>query len=336
MPEEIYKNIYRIHVPLKGNPLKELNAYFIDSEGEQYLIDNGFNTDECYDALTAGLNELGCDYKKLKLINTHLHSDHSGNTNRLCEYDNKVYMSETDMNFVKGFARKRRYNLRDERFLSEGFLLEWLTAQKKSNPAFMAGMTDPEAVNFIPMHTGDKIRAGEYELMWIECPGHTPGNSMLYEARHKIMFTGDNILFTITPNITSWPEMEDALGSYLESLKESKKYDVKFAFPGHREFEDSDYYARIDSLLAHHRRRLNEALSIVRANPGFNAVEVCSRMTWKIRCDSWDDFPVTQRFFAAGETFSHMDYLRLRGFVRREKDPDGIWRYEAITDKNVE
>ena len=336
MIEEIYKNIYRIHVPLKGNPLKELNSYFISSEGEQLLIDNGFRTEDCYNALKAGLDELGCDYGKLKLAATHLHSDHSGNTNRLAAYDNEVYMSETDIRHLKTFADRNNRHLREDRFLSEGFLREWLDAQKKANPAYMAGMTDPFAVNFVPMHTGDKIRAGEYEFTWILCPGHTPGNSMLYEENHKIMFTGDNILFTITPNITSWFDMDDALGSYLESLENSRHFDVRYAFPGHREFGHADYYARIDSLFAHHKRRLNEALSIVRANPGFNAIDVCSRMTWKIRCDSWEDFPVTQRFFAAGETFSHLDYLRLRDFIRREKDADGIWRYEAITDKNVE
>ena len=29
MPEEIRKNLYRVPVPLPGNPLKELNSYVI-------------------------------------------------------------------------------------------------------------------------------------------------------------------------------------------------------------------------------------------------------------------------------------------------------------------
>ncbi len=29
MPEEILKNLYRLPIPLVGNPLKELNAYLI-------------------------------------------------------------------------------------------------------------------------------------------------------------------------------------------------------------------------------------------------------------------------------------------------------------------
>ncbi|MBR5926099.1 MAG: MBL fold metallo-hydrolase, partial [Firmicutes bacterium] len=247
MTEEIYKNIYRIHVPLKGNPLKELNSYFIVSEGEELLIDNGFNTDECFEALKGGLDEIGCDFEKLRLVVTHLHSDHSGNTNRLALHNNVVYMSETDIGYVKTLAHANRNRLRDSRFLSEGFLQEWLDAQKQNNPAFMATMSDPDSLNYCPMHTGDRIKVGEYEFTWIECPGHTPGNSMLYEANHKILFTGDNILFTITPNITAWPERDDSLGDYLQSLEESRKYDVKYAFPGHREFESADYYARIDS-----------------------------------------------------------------------------------------
>lgn len=33
MIEEVAKNIYRIGVVLPGNPLKELNSYFIRGEG---------------------------------------------------------------------------------------------------------------------------------------------------------------------------------------------------------------------------------------------------------------------------------------------------------------
>ena len=33
MTEQAYKNIYRIYVPLTGNPLKSLNSYLIKAEG---------------------------------------------------------------------------------------------------------------------------------------------------------------------------------------------------------------------------------------------------------------------------------------------------------------
>lgn len=324
MTEEIYKNIFRIHVPLKGNPLKELNAYYIKSEGQQLLIDNGFRTEDCYNALTAGLRELGADLGTLDLAVTHLHADHSGNTEKLMNGKNRVYMSETDVAYCTAAVEER--DAFGRRLLSEGFLPEWLAAQESDNPADAAWMERPWEVDFIKMNTGDKIRVGEYELNWIVTPGHTPGNSMLYEATHKLMFTGDHILFSITPNITSWGMLPNALGAYLDSLRAVKKYDVRLSFPGHRELADCDYYSRIDEILAHHERRLKQAYDIISESPGLNATEICSRMTWKIRCRDWEDFPVVQKFFAVGETLSHLEYLMAENKIT-QREHNGLWVY---------
>ena len=40
-------------------------------------------------------------------------------------------------------------------------------------------------------------------------------------------------------------------------------------------------------------------------------------MTWNIRCRSWEDFPLLQKYFAVGEALSHLDYLEVRGEVAR-------------------
>ena len=47
MIEEVYKNIFRIEVPLPGTPLKSLNAYCIVGGERALLIDTGFNLPEC-------------------------------------------------------------------------------------------------------------------------------------------------------------------------------------------------------------------------------------------------------------------------------------------------
>jgi hypothetical protein len=41
-------------------------------------------------------------------------------------------------------------------------------------------------------------------------------------------------------------------------------------------------------------------------------------MTWDLSYDSWDLFPVAQKWFAAGEALAHLKYLETRGIVRRE------------------
>ena len=64
MPEEIIKNVFRIPVPLAGNPLKLLNSYVIKGEDKSLIIDTGFKHPDCRDALINGLRELKIDIEK--------------------------------------------------------------------------------------------------------------------------------------------------------------------------------------------------------------------------------------------------------------------------------
>jgi hypothetical protein len=74
---------------------------------------------------------------------------------------------------------------------------------------------------------------------------------------------------------------------------------------------------RVDQLLAHHERRLAEAAGIIAADPGINGYGVASRLTWSIRAKNWDDFPGAQKWFAFGETLSHLDYLAGEAKINR-------------------
>ena len=146
-------------------------------------------------------------------------------------------------------------------------------------------------------------------------------------ANQQVLFTADHVLFDITPNITMWPNLPNALGRYLESLTRIGTYPARLALPGHR--HTADLAPRIQALLAHHRRRAAETLAIVRREGGLNAYQVASRMTWDIRADSWADFPLNQKWFATGEALAHLEYLVEEGAVVRALDQEGMARYTA-------
>ena len=60
MPEQIIPNLYRIPVPLPGNPLKELNAYLIRGTDRPLLIDTGFRQEACRQAALPGRRLVRC------------------------------------------------------------------------------------------------------------------------------------------------------------------------------------------------------------------------------------------------------------------------------------
>ena len=325
MVEEIYKNIYRIGVALPGNPLKELNSYFIKGVDDDHdlLIDTGFRRPVCRQALEDGLRQLGSEDDRRQMLVTHLHSDHSGMADIFAGKNQPIYLTGMDIKYLSRFYSGELTDPRHDRFTSEGFTGDLLNEMYRINPAMTEKIPEMDR-RFRPLSEGETISVGEYVLQTVSVPGHTPGNAMFYMKDQKIMFTGDHVLFDISPNITWWPDMEDSLGSYLDSLKKALDYDVDIAFPGHR--HSGNYRVRIKELLKHHEKRLENAVSIIRDHPGMNAYDITGLMKWKIHARNWDEFPIVQKWFAVGECLAHLDYLCLRGRIRKEKDGD-TWRY---------
>lgn len=316
MSEEILPHIYRISVPLKGNPLRELNSYLIRGKERNLLIDTGFRQDPCREALEAGLKELGVRRENTDILLTHLHSDHSGLAPEFVGENRDIFISAIDERMLNVHERERRWIKIDESYLRAGFPQEHLRTLSHSVPA--RSMAPPEYEGYRLLSHGDVLEANGYRLSALHTPGHTPGHMCFWMEEQGVMFTGDHVLFDITPNITAWVGIKNSLKDYLDSLAYIRSFDVKLALPGHR--ATGDFKRRIDELLVHHEARLAECLDRVREYPGMTVYETASRMTWKIRADNWESFPENQKWFAVGECMSHLDYLREAGLVHREFD----------------
>jgi glyoxylase-like metal-dependent hydrolase (beta-lactamase superfamily II) len=120
----------------------------------------------------------------------------------------------------------------------------------------------------------------------------------------------------ITPNIQCWSDGENPLQNYLESLDKTYALDIDMVLPGHRRLF-TDHRKRIDELKRHHRCRLDEVCSILESGPPKHAYRVASEMTWDIRSDNWDEFPMAQKWFATGEAIAHLNYLENSGRISR-------------------
>ncbi|MBR0131181.1 MAG: MBL fold metallo-hydrolase [Firmicutes bacterium] len=312
---EIDRNIYRIEVPLAGSPLGTLNAYYFRGPEEEFLMDTGFNTAACEASLKKSLASLGVRRDRLNIINTHLHVDHTGLDHWFVGDKKHIYLSEKD---CEGMLRhyKRAGYTRGDRDKREGADQALFDAMLKAGPeADNARRLVFDDDKYVGLQDGDVIDTGAGKLKMLLVPGHTPGNAMYYMEDKKIMFTGDHVLFDITPNITFWPTETNALQEYLNSLEYSKSFDVALALPGHR--KPGDYYARIDRIMLHHQHRLDEIIGIVGNTPGLTAYEIARRMRWKIHLDKDGNFPPAQMWFAAGECMSHLDKLVEDGLVLR-------------------
>lgn len=326
MVQQLYRepDIYRIDVPLPENPLRNLNCYVIRDGAETLLLDTGFNRAECRDALLAGLAELGVDPTRMDLFLTHLHSDHTGLAPTLMAGSKgKIYISGIDHDILRAHLQGDYWVKSDEIFAKEGFTEAQLTELHRSNPA--RGLEPTGFFEAERMQDGDEIRVGRWTFRCIWVAGHTPGQMCLYCAEKEILFTADHILFDITPNITAWRGVADSLGDYLNSLVKIRSIPIQTAFPAHRK-NDMDVYERIAQIIEHHLARLLETADALAAHPDADATQVASCLKWSMRGKSWAEFPLSQRWFAVGETMAHLDYLRCRGLAVRTEGEHRAYR----------
>lgn len=168
-------------------------------------------------------------------------------------------------------------------------------------------LRDVLAGSVVVLH-GAVIDLGDLAVQCIHTPGHALGHMVLYLPHEQLLFTGDHILFDITPNISIWGNVPHSLEDYLSSLEKIRALSVRAAFPAHRHGEKS-IYQRIDELQNHHKERLGEILRTVEEHPGATAYQLAGMITWSARGLGWAQFPPHQKWFAMGETLAHLYFL---------------------------
>jgi glyoxylase-like metal-dependent hydrolase (beta-lactamase superfamily II) len=152
-----------------------------------------------------------------------------------------------------------------------------------------------------------------------------------YDARNKILLSGDHVLPHITPSVglhvrtTSNP-----LADYLDSLRLIGKLEAELVMPGHGE-PFHGLPERTGELLAHHQRRLDEIVKLLMVRPGVpqTGFELASQMSWSRR-RTWDDLTGFERRMAVTEALAHIELLHARGQVSKRCENGAITYFVDI------
>ncbi len=311
MVEEILPNLYRVEIPLPQSPLRAVNSYLIKAQGRFLIIDTGMNREECRRAMLSNLERLDVDLKKTDFFITHLHTDHLGLVANLATDTSVVYFNRQE---ASALDFHRHWQELSVFYHSNGFPEGELRKALESHPGYRYHLRGE--VDFHILKEGSTIEIGDYCFRCIETPGHSPGHMCLYEANKKLLISGDHILRDITSNISPGSKEQNPLKEYLASLDKVYALEVALVLPGHRGIF-KDHRKRITELKHHYQNRANDILSILDRGEK-NAFQVASLMSWNVRYSSWELFPSLQKWFAVGETLSHLKYLEEDRLVRRK------------------
>ena len=318
MMEEIRPNLIRLPIPLPDSPLQYLNAYVIKSEDRNLIVDTGLNRTACFEAMQAGLEQLDIDITRTDFFITHLHADHFGLVARLVSNSSRIYFNRPDAELIEsweGFEPMIAFAGRN------GFPQGELRAALEAHPGHKFGS------DWVPelklLREGETITIGAYCFQCIETPGHTLGHMCLYEPSEKIFIAGDHMLIDITPNIQCWEDNQNPLRNYLDSLDKVSHLDVDIVLPGHRRVF-THFHQRIQELKQHHQERLAEVERILLNKTPQSAFAVAAQMKWDIKSDSWETFPIAQKWFATGEAIAHLRFLEKEGRLIQRMEADTV------------
>ena len=333
----ITPGLYQIRIPIPIRSLGEVFSYLVTDSNHNLLIDCGWPSDEAYSCLETSLQALNLEVKDIEqVVVSHLHPDHFGLVEQIKDRsrDVKVIMLKADADQILN-SYEEYGSLIDElhNFLAEhGTPEEELKVMLEASVEMLRFFRPPKPTDIVT--GGEKVRVGEkWSFEVIPTPGHTIGTMCLYDRGSQILFSGDHVLPTITPNVSLGPRYaDDPLGDYLNSLERVNKLQALQVLPSH-EYVFTSLQKRVGEIKQHHNERLAEALSIIVANSqSVSGYHVASKLHWY--SGRWEELGPWERRAAVMETLAHLDYLRRQGKLRMTSELAGsknLIRFEKVS-----
>ncbi len=316
--------IHRLQIPTPF-AVGRVNCYLIEDE-PLTLVDTGPNSGKALDELGTQLGARGHSIDDLELvIVTHQHIDHLGLVEIVVEHSGAEVAA-------LGIAAERLANFdadaeAEDRFAVELMLRngipEEVTAALRSVSRSFRGWGSHVAVTR-PLADGEQIEFRDRTLQTLHRPGHSPSDTVFWDAERKVLIAADHLLPHISSNpLISRPldgssQRPQALVTYIESMRRTREMPAEIVLPGHGE-PVVDHVALIDERLAKHERRKEKIFKLIAERP---------RSGYELAQAIWGNVAVTQAFLTLSEVIGHADLLVNEGRVL-EVDDGSVVRYEA-------
>lgn len=320
---EILPGVRWLRMPLPFE-LDHINLWLLADGPGWALVDTGLYSDESIavwrEWLAGQLAE-----PLTRVLVTHMHPDHVGMAGWLCrELGLGLWMPRVEYLMCRVLAADQAPAPKAgvEFYRAAGFPERALSKYAERFGMFGRLVSAPPE-SYRRLRDGERIAIGEHAWEVVVGRGHSPEHACLYCADLKVVISGDQILPTISSNVSLWPTEPDAdpLADWLEScaaLKHRLPAEV-LVLPAHgKPFRGA--HQRLDALIAEHQAGLANLVELC-AEPKA-ATEVFAAL-FKSPVDG------ARLMMATGESLAHLKYLENRGVLSGETGPDGVRRYRT-------
>jgi glyoxylase-like metal-dependent hydrolase (beta-lactamase superfamily II) len=316
--------IHRLSIPTPF-AVGRVNCYLIEDE-PLTLVDTGPNSGKALDELQRQLGERNHAIDELDLvILTHQHIDHLGLVEIVVEHSGAEVAAigvaaERLANFGEDAEREDDFAV--DLMLRNGIPPEVAHALQSVSRSFRGWGAHAEVTK--PLDDGEVIEFGDRRLTVLHRPGHSPSDTIFWDDERQILIAADHLIGHISSNpliarpLDGSDRREQALVTYIDSLKKTREMPADFVLSGHGE-PITDHVALIDERLAKTERRKEKIHGLIAEHP---------RSGYEIAQAIWGNVAVTQAYLTLSEVIGHADLLVNEGRVR-EVDDGEVVRYEA-------
>ena len=313
---EYEAGILWIRLPIPG-ALRHINVWLVPTRRGWFLVDTGMKTADVEAAWETLGRQLPLATGLESIVVTHHHPDHYGMARRLSErYGVCVAMTgraaaaaaaalaestHDRSGGSDGFAERLGIHLDDDMrtILRGGIYRRIVTGRADTVP-----LTD----------SWHGWRVGVHD-------GHAPGHACLLREDERILISGDQLLPTISSNVSLYPSNEDGdpLGDFLASLDRlSTLHAETLILPAHgRPFRTP--LARLDALRQEHAERLARIRELC----------ITPRSTQEVAASLYrfERLDALNRLLAVTETLAHLRRLEIEQAIVRESAAGTVrWR----------
>ncbi len=315
---EIVMGVFELRLPI---PFEDgLVNVFLFTDGEQVdLLDCGMNSDESVAMIRHAIKHLGAQ-RLGRLMVTHIHPDHYGAAGVFAgEGLADLYIHRLEVPLVHPRYVELEHLVTEVRkyLLVNGVPGDEADVLSNSQRALSQVVTtaDPS----VQLDGAEIVQMGRRHLRVEWTPGHSPGHITLYDLESKTLFAGDHILPDSSPNIGLHPQSTpDPLHEYLDGLRRMAAYHLELVLPAHgRPF--SEVQTRVDTLISHHQRRLDQVTEIV---------DRTEKSGWQVALELWGPREnLYEKRLALQEGLAHLQALAVEGRVTKSVTPSSVrWR----------
>ncbi len=304
------------------------------------LIDTGPNSGTALDALARALADHGRRIEDLELIVlTHQHVDHLGLIDILVSRSGAEVAA---LDRLAGWMEAFPDSIEDDDAFAQALMRrhgipeDVVTVLSQVSGAFRPYGSRGVATR--RLRDGDRLELRDRTLHVQYRPGHSPTDTLFWDAERRLLIGGDHLLAHISSNamIARVPDPAPAAGSpapaapapeaspgsespdgrpkslltYIESLQRTRALGATIVLGGHGD-PVTDPVAVIDGRMKLHRRRAERILALLADGP-LSAHEIATAI--------WANVAVTQAYLTLSEVLGHLDLLIEEGSVSEIED----------------